>query len=420
MVSAWLQTFLSPLRGPLRTALAASVAALAVAVSSPADAAKGHGIFWSQAFGGGTREHFEDAAASPDGGALLVGASSAARPATGDPDAWLVKIGRDGELRWQAFLGGSERDVARAAAALPDGGFLAGGFTASADGDFPRHRGGRLPVPWAARLGSGGETLWAGTLPLDPDGWGTVHALGPHPDGGFVAVGTGYSFDVGEGCSGRGILVWRFPTGGKPELSCPGVRLEPDADYGGAVLPDGGAALAYSRDGAPRVARLFPSGALAWDRYAGPGPALAVGPGPRWGVAVAGSSPEGIPRIAAVGSDGSYLWETMVPWVVKGGFGSVSQAPSGGFFAAGTAEADMGEMSDLLALLLDADGQLVWSATAGGSGRDSAAAALSLADGSFIAAGATESWDRDLAPPARDRPDPPRESPDGWAVKFRP
>jgi hypothetical protein len=116
--------------------------------------------------------------ATPDGGLLAVGTGAAADR---DPaHVWLARADAAGKLAWERTLDGKPAAWrARAAAALPDGGFAVAGETAAPTGQ-------RAPHVW--RLAADGAVQWQRAYG-GPDGE-MVTGLAATGDGGLVMVGS--------------------------------------------------------------------------------------------------------------------------------------------------------------------------------------------------------------------------------------
>lgn len=103
---------------------------------------------------------------APDGGLFVVGATDSGEEALGKAlggkDAFVLRIGPEGETRYAARFGGSGDDVFTKVLKTPDGGCIAIGTTTSTDGDARASRGGT--DGFAVRLSAEGETLWVKCL----------------------------------------------------------------------------------------------------------------------------------------------------------------------------------------------------------------------------------------------------------------
>lgn len=115
-------------------------------------------IVWSAAFGGNGIDECMSVAAEADGSVVLAGESWSnngdINQAMGYCDYWLVKVGSNGEIQWQKSLGGSDVDAGRVAIRVSDGGYIAGGGTASYDLYVTRPNGANDGyAPWIVKMG---------------------------------------------------------------------------------------------------------------------------------------------------------------------------------------------------------------------------------------------------------------------------
>jgi hypothetical protein len=86
-------------------------------------------LLWSKNYGGTGREEAFGFCAVPDGGFVIAGYS--ASYGAGDNDAYLLKIDANGNQQWSRNFGGMKNDVLRTVAVTQDGGFITGGSTES-------------------------------------------------------------------------------------------------------------------------------------------------------------------------------------------------------------------------------------------------------------------------------------------------
>jgi len=94
-----------------------------------------------------------------DGDLLLTGTVEAS---TYDPsDAWVLNVGPDGDVKWDAEYGGTDADRIHDAAATDDGGFLLAGRTAS--------QGDGAEDGWLLKIDGSGEEQWERTYGTEKD-----------------------------------------------------------------------------------------------------------------------------------------------------------------------------------------------------------------------------------------------------------
>ncbi len=136
-------------------------------------------------------------AASPEGGIVAVGQANSndgdfAGLNKGSCDAFIAKVAPNGNLAWAKLLGGAQCDLFEAVWPIASGGYLAGGETASNDGDIAGFLGGQSDM-FLARFDENGNVIWKKTFGgtgLDRclDLWKTI-------DGHFIVLGETSSTD---------------------------------------------------------------------------------------------------------------------------------------------------------------------------------------------------------------------------------
>ena len=143
-------------------------------------------LLWEKTFGGPDNDTVASIAALADGGFVVAGWTEP--KGTSDRDAWIFRLDRTGGLLWEKTFGGAEHENATSIVALPDGGFVVAGFTAS--------KGAGESDVWVLRLDKTGELLWEKTFGgPDKDVAASIIAL---TDGGFVVVGPTKSKGAGS------------------------------------------------------------------------------------------------------------------------------------------------------------------------------------------------------------------------------
>jgi hypothetical protein len=433
-------------------------------------------IEWSRTYGGSTYQELKAVAAAPDGGLLAAGCN---RPADSRPksDAWILRLGADGEVEWDRTLGGSGGECVTAAGKGQDGSWILAGVTSSSDGDFAGRPVDAGIAGWAAGIDADGRTVWLRSF--GEDGVQIPLAVAAVADGGYVMVGACHPIMTScPGCPEEGIIGGALERdaigpGSSGEFRMPKIEDLPDLNvvtvrFGGdgrtlarscrsvpALLEtaaasgtaDGGAVLAYSfqvwgNGSETRVARIDSGGpdgpengeatenpedtdGKLWDRLL----PLKDGGSPRGmaptaddGFAGCGSAGTDFasarPWLFRLGSGGELIWETAVGDGFAGSLMDVEAMEDGGGFAAGCAKKarDAVTTCDLLAVRTDHEGKVLWTSVMGGNEVDLASAVTVLADGGLVAAGQTGSRDGDLEGIRGEG----ESGVAGWIVKFRP
>ncbi len=264
----------------------------------------------------------------------------------GDPctvgDVWGDWGCTSGYLKaWDLAYGGAEADSGQVVAALPDGGFVWGGWRYGGEAtntDF-----------WLERTDGSGQVLWDRTY--GGDGLEDMKTIVALEDGGFAFAGLTGTDAMGEGpmaelvrTDGSGEVLWSR-TYGEDGYASPNAMV---------VLEDGGFALAVDRQ-----------------------------PESLWG------------EIWLLRTDdaGEPLWDQTYECGDEGGSrpNAIVSLPDGGFTLAGSTGSVGPDLRDACLVRTDAAGKLLWSRTYGGEGQDEARSLVLLSDGGFVLAGSTSS-----------------------------
>lgn len=81
----------------------------------------------------------------------------------GGKDVWVLKFSSDGDLEWSKTFGGSENDEGFDIVQTADGGFAICGYTDSSDGDIHHENRGMSDI-WVIKLGYDGYLEWEATF----------------------------------------------------------------------------------------------------------------------------------------------------------------------------------------------------------------------------------------------------------------
>ena len=143
-------------------------------------------IQWHETFGGSGFERGYSVEQTDDEGYILVGYTDSY--GSGEKDVWLIKTDSNGDLTWNREFGGMEEDIGYSVRETSDGGYIISGGTWS-------YGNGNRDI-WVIKTDGTGNQIWARTY----GGFSTDYAetICLTDDGGYVVIGTTYSFGAGE------------------------------------------------------------------------------------------------------------------------------------------------------------------------------------------------------------------------------
>jgi hypothetical protein len=194
----------------------------------------------------------------PSGDTVMM--ASVEKSTTGFGLTRLIAAAADGAARWQLPLPPVGRGDPTALVAAPDGGLLAAGNGATADRD-PAH-------VWLARIDAAGKLAWERTLNGAPAAW-RARAAVALPDGGFAVAGEAAA-PAGRGAphvwrlAGDGAVRWDRDYGGLDGELVTGLAATRD---GGLVVV--GSTVNGPGKTNVWILRLDPNGNVVWQRAFG-------------------------------------------------------------------------------------------------------------------------------------------------------
>ena len=357
--------------------------------------------------------------------ALIRSASST--PGVPTPTPWAVYGGST------RVYGGNTYDAFSSTAALPDGGLIAVGSTASTDGDFPMTHGGPLDavvmklapngsITWAETLGgTGEEALMSVAVAVD----GTIIAVGytNSTDGDFPMMHKGDANAVVVKLAPDGAIIWAHTLGGSGSDVFTSVAIDQDGNIvaaGSTDSTDGDFPVPNEGNTAALVAKLTPDGTLAWAKtFGGPGVLGAKTAAYSQFVSVdiasdntivAGgdTDPTGgdLPAthggadmvVVKLSTDGTVAWAQSYGSSGNDTMGALAVCPDDSLVIVGTPALGDGDFpadhsADVGVAKLTPDGAVEWTKTVGGSGGDFPSAIALGEDGRIVVAGETFSVD---------------------------
>jgi len=350
---------------------------------------------WDKTFGGNSYDFLTSVVSTSDGGYLLGGPSSSGKngdksEASRGPkgrvgeimqDYWIVKTDNKGRKVWDKTFGGDREDILTAMVAMPDGGFLLGGYSRSnKSGDkseASKSKKSYFDDYWLVRIDANGKRKWDKTFGGDGDD--ELYAIVATPDGGYMLGGlsaSGKSGDKSE--SNRGDLdrlgyysydywvikidasgqkVWDKTLGGNHEDLLTSLLVTPDKGYllSGTSNSEKSGDKSESKMG-NWVIKLDATGKKEWEKTLG------------WG-----------------GNENDWNYKNV---------NALLNTPDGGYLLGTTASAGKKEdkstsYAGYWIVKLNAQGEKVWDKTYGGSFRDEFRTMIASPDGGYLLSGIT-------------------------------
>jgi len=395
-------------------------------------------VVWQKTYGGTDSDHARDIQQTVDGGYVVAGSTSSF-----GSDAWILKLEGDGSLEWNGLYGGPDTDEANAIQETGDGGYVVAGASRSqatgykawvlklaANGSVDWQKGysppGRAQAiiltadggyavagstgffsvygdeAWMLKLNADGGLAWD----MAYGGTGVDEALGIQQtaEGGYVLVGKSTSYGAGEEDA------WVIKTGSAgPFYGGCSIGKEPITAVQDLSLPTGHALFSPADSSASPVdSSATVSGPAAGPDYvcsptsSFPFAAIYDGTGPDWARDL---KPTGDGGYIVAGSTFSFGAGGRDAWLLKldGGGGvewqkaygksgaedieAVQQTAFGGYIAVGDTTSPAGDRTDAWALVLNADGTVLWQETFGGQVHSTAKAVTVTRDRAYAFAG---------------------------------
>ena len=329
---------------------------------------------------GGTDYESTRSVNTPDGGSIMVGATSSVdgdvHGSHGKQDAWIVKLNSAGDTVWTRTLGGTGDDVASAIGLTSDGGYLVTGSTESGDGDITDKRPNFGKDVWVIKLDGSGYTTWSKTFGGSEADAG--YSLTAAPDGGWLVAGATNSNngDVAGNHGGTDVWVVKIDNQGHQQWA---------KTYGGS-----------SWDEAHGIIATTDGYVLAGLTYSGDGDVTGFHPPTFIGADV---------LVVKIDFGGNKIWAKAFGGTTDDDATSLTAAPDG-YVVAGYTNSNDGDVTgyhgreplfpDMWVLKLNGNGNIVWAKTFGGTFDEAATSVAVTPDGGFVLAGGASSNDGDV------------------------
>ena len=364
-------------------------------------------------------------------------------------DTVQVTVNADPSLAmlWQKVLGGSRADVAQAIQPTPDGGYILVGNTNSQDGDVAGyHVGvydcyqpcvgnvicGYLPDGLVMKLNSTGGVEWQKAV--GGSAAENLLSVQPTPDGGYIASGLTYSYDGDVSgyhggteadawvlkLSSSGEIQWQKVLGGS--TGCDFANYILFTSDGGYIFvghsdSEDGDVKAHAGERDVWVVRLNGNGDILWQKTMGGSRNdyayfLQATPDNSYIVAgytyssngdISGNHGDADAWVVKLNSSGTIQWQKVLGGSNEDIARSVLPAADGGYIVAGSTKSYNGDVmganhgdADAWIVKLSSSGNFEWQKAFGGSGEDIARSVQPDRDGGYVVAGSTMSTNGDL------------------------
>jgi len=378
---------------------------------------------WMRTYGGADFDYGMSVQQTYDGGYIVCGTTNSF---PGDINAYLIRTNALGDTLWTRVFGGADIDAGNAVLQDTDSTFVLAGVTYAPDGRV-----------YLIKVASGGDTLWMrswrGVAPYEGAAdaqrtWG----------GGYILTGWSGSPGVYDvlivKTNASGDTLWTKTYGGHQNAT--GYSVCQTADSGFIVVGEIQRAKKETVPGEHPILQMYPrdrqvQGLPFLDRRGRPSPPgnfpaqydiyllktntlgdtlwskLIGGTGDEIGEGVRQTSDGGYIIVGrttsfGAGSGDVYLVKTDslgdTLWTKTYGgpswdFGyALDLTPDGGFVLVGATSSVIGDTSQIYLLKTDAQGNLRWARTLGGSGQEWGYSVRTASDGGFIITGSTTSY----------------------------
>jgi uncharacterized delta-60 repeat protein len=349
-----------------------------------------YAVTFAKTYGGTGYEGASSVQRTSDGGYILAGYTYSF--GAGLSDIILIKTDANWNISWAKTYGGTNWDVARSVQQTSDGGYILAGETYSfgAGGyDF-----------FLINTDANGNIQWAKTY--GGTNYDEAYYVQQTSDGGYIVAGLTYSFGAGLSdiilikTDANGNISWAKTYGGTSGDVAYSVQKTSDGGYivAGWTASFGAGSLDIL------LIKTNANGNIQWAKTYG---------GTHWDIAYSvqqtsdgGYIVAGYTQSFGAGSKNIFLIKTNangnIQWAkTYGGTNydeaySVQQTSDGGYILAGYTQSFGAGYDDIFLIKTDANGNIIWAKTYGGTDWDYAYSVQQTSDGGYIVAGYTQSF----------------------------
>ncbi len=345
---------------------------------------------WCKTIGGSLKDRGSSIIQTTDGGYAIAGWTYSF--GAGYNDVYVIKLNASGNIQWTKTIGGSGKDSSSSIIQTTDGGYAIAGVTES-------FGAGGYDV-YVIKLSANGNIEWTKTIGGDSIDHG--RSIIQTTDGGYAIAGGTYSFGAGSDdvyvikLNASGNIQWTKTIGGS------------SSDYGSSIIQttDGGYAIAgwtlsFGAGGLDvYVIKLNANGNVEWTKTIG-------GSSYDAGRSIIQTTDGGYAIVGETYSFGAGFYDVYViklsasgniEWTKTIGgssydFGhSIIQTTDGGYAIAGYTESFGAGFYDVYVIKLNANGNVEWTKTIGGSYTDWGYSIIKTTDGGYAITGYTQSF----------------------------
>ncbi len=302
-----------------------------------------------------------------------------------------------GEIDWVKTYGGSNEENAVSIVKSDDGGYMVLGYTRSTDGDITGKSSSDVDY-WLLKLNSDGDKVWDKIYGGSSDDIATD--LAKTNDGGYIISGytSSNDGDVSENAGSFDYWIVKIDGSGTIEWEKSWGFEGNDRAFGVIQTSDGG----YFATGFLDVGFVDVEGGEGNDLNNQTNKASQHSLGDYWGI--------------KMDADGNKIWRRYFGGSHVDEGKDVIETADGGFLLIGVSESSDFDISnarganDFWIVKVNAEGDMLWEKSLGGSESDKAYSVTNTPDGNFIITGNTRSSDYDISSF--------KGNADVWAIKF--
>ena len=402
-------------------------------------------IKWEKSFGGSDIDDTQSIFLTPDGGCVIVGTSASSDGDVhynhGADDFWVVKLDRYYDTLWTKPLGGSSYDKAYAIDGIRGESYVVVGNTYSNDGDVHGNHGSY--DFWVVKLNTQGDTLWTKTL--GGSATDKAYDVKMTEDGGCIVVGESNSDDGDvHGSHGnsdvwlvklntQGDTLWTKTLGGSSSDKAYDIEITEDGGYIVVGFTNSNDGDVHDKHGSDDywVVKLNAQGDILWSKALGgsqtdiaqsisltnDGGYMVVGYTYSNDEEVHGNHGSYDEWIVKLNAQGDMLWSKTLGGSDAEYSESIFLTESGDYIITGHSKSTDGDIhgnhgsDDCWVVKLNDQGDTLWTKVLGGSNWDSSYEIRETQDRSYIMVGVSSSTDGDVHGNHGDY--------DAWVVKLK-